>query len=256
MATHSRVLAWRIPGMAEPGGLPSMGSHRVGHNWSDLAAAAAAGIKLIYPYGDAIFFLIIVCMVGFTLQISRLVVLISEYSEINKYMSYISGKKYITRKAGSTWIIHWPYLICFAFCPKAVIWKHDCQHFSRSRREGAGIASSLAPGIPGDWEATGLDHLEKKLTRNKKHKMKRCILTNSMVNIFRTLLKHLIIQPMSFDWHHISGWFNVCDLLNQILPVLHNVYLLWQYIVSSSWNKGKQTAVTRHVSCCSRLAWQ
>ena len=30
MATHSSVLAWRIPGMAEPGGLPSMGSHRVG----------------------------------------------------------------------------------------------------------------------------------------------------------------------------------------------------------------------------------
>ena len=41
MATHSNVLAWRIPGMAEPGGLPSMGSHRVGHYWSDLAAAAA-----------------------------------------------------------------------------------------------------------------------------------------------------------------------------------------------------------------------
>ena len=40
MATHSRVLAWRIPGTEEPGGLPSMGSHRVGHNWSDLAAAA------------------------------------------------------------------------------------------------------------------------------------------------------------------------------------------------------------------------
>ena len=43
MATHSSVLAWRIPGTGEPGGLPSMGSHRVGHNWSDLAAAAAAG---------------------------------------------------------------------------------------------------------------------------------------------------------------------------------------------------------------------
>ena len=32
MATHSSILAWRIPGMEEPGGLPSMGSHRVGHN--------------------------------------------------------------------------------------------------------------------------------------------------------------------------------------------------------------------------------
>ena len=41
MATHSSVLAWRIPGMGEPGGLPSLGSHRVGHNCSDLAAAAA-----------------------------------------------------------------------------------------------------------------------------------------------------------------------------------------------------------------------
>ena len=37
MATHSSVLAWRIPGMGEPGGLPSMGSHRVGHDRSDLA---------------------------------------------------------------------------------------------------------------------------------------------------------------------------------------------------------------------------
>ena len=42
MATHSSVLAWRIPGMGEPGGLPSMGLHRVGHDWSDLTAAAAA----------------------------------------------------------------------------------------------------------------------------------------------------------------------------------------------------------------------
>ena len=40
MATHSSVLAWRIPGTGEPGGLPSMGSHRVRHDWSDLAAAA------------------------------------------------------------------------------------------------------------------------------------------------------------------------------------------------------------------------
>ena len=39
MATHSSVLAWRIPGTAEPGGLPSVGSHRAGHDCSDLAAA-------------------------------------------------------------------------------------------------------------------------------------------------------------------------------------------------------------------------
>ena len=36
MATHSSVLAWRIPGTGMPGGLPSVGSHGVGHDWSDL----------------------------------------------------------------------------------------------------------------------------------------------------------------------------------------------------------------------------
>ena len=41
MATNSSVLAWRIPGMGEPSGLPSTGSHRIRHDWSDLAAAAA-----------------------------------------------------------------------------------------------------------------------------------------------------------------------------------------------------------------------
>ena len=46
MATHSKILAWRLPGTEEPGGLPSMGSHRVGHDWSNLAAAAAAAAYL------------------------------------------------------------------------------------------------------------------------------------------------------------------------------------------------------------------
>ena len=40
MATHSSILSWRIPETEEPGGLPSMGSRRIGHDWSDLAAAA------------------------------------------------------------------------------------------------------------------------------------------------------------------------------------------------------------------------
>ena len=53
MATHSSVLAWRIPGTEEPDGLPSMGSHRVRHDWIDLAATAAENLfhmheKLIY----------------------------------------------------------------------------------------------------------------------------------------------------------------------------------------------------------------
>ena len=44
MATHFSILAWRIPGTGEPGGLPSMGSHRVGQDRSDLAAAATATV--------------------------------------------------------------------------------------------------------------------------------------------------------------------------------------------------------------------
>ena len=48
MATHSSVLAWRIPGMEEPGGLPSLGSHRVWHDWSDLAAADTLGFLFIF----------------------------------------------------------------------------------------------------------------------------------------------------------------------------------------------------------------
>ena len=46
MATHSSVLAWRITGTGDPGGLPSLGSHRVRHNWSDLAAAPACPLYL------------------------------------------------------------------------------------------------------------------------------------------------------------------------------------------------------------------
>ena len=52
MATHSS-LAWRIPGTGEPGGLPSMGSHRVGHDWSDLAAPAAAIISKRFQHSGS-----------------------------------------------------------------------------------------------------------------------------------------------------------------------------------------------------------
>ena len=53
MATHSSVLAWRIPGTGEPGGLPSMGSHRVRHNRSDLAAAASVE-KAMAPHSSTL----------------------------------------------------------------------------------------------------------------------------------------------------------------------------------------------------------
>ena len=50
MATHSSVLAWRIPGTKEPGGLLSMRSYRVGHDWSELAAAAGHNFKIRGPF--------------------------------------------------------------------------------------------------------------------------------------------------------------------------------------------------------------
>ena len=49
MAPHSSVLAWRIPGTGEHGGLPSMGSHRVRHDWSNLAAAAGSFVHRDSP---------------------------------------------------------------------------------------------------------------------------------------------------------------------------------------------------------------
>ena len=52
MATHSSVLAWRIPGPGEPGGLLSMGSHRVRHDWSDLAADSSVGKESTCKAGD------------------------------------------------------------------------------------------------------------------------------------------------------------------------------------------------------------
>ena len=50
MATDSSVLAWRIPGTGEPGGLLSMGSHRAGHDWSDLAAAASPALDYLSSF--------------------------------------------------------------------------------------------------------------------------------------------------------------------------------------------------------------
>ena len=47
MATHSSVLAWRIPGTGEPGELPSMGSHRVRHNWERLSSSSSRQLMIL-----------------------------------------------------------------------------------------------------------------------------------------------------------------------------------------------------------------
>ena len=67
MATHSSVLAWRLPGTEEPGGLSSMGLHRVGHDWSDLAAAAVSLGRYIPKY-----FILFIAMVNGTVSLISL----------------------------------------------------------------------------------------------------------------------------------------------------------------------------------------
>ena len=64
MATHSSVLAWRIPGTGEPGGLPSMGLHGVRHDWNDLAAAVCFHFliqSLTWEWYYSYYFLIHLC---------------------------------------------------------------------------------------------------------------------------------------------------------------------------------------------------
>ena len=86
MATHSSVLAWRIPGTGEPGGLPSLGSHRVGHDQSDLAAAAAAAAcvsTFLYKLNDTLFlkFYSFTCWSGSLFLLSG-AVLSQDYSSV------------------------------------------------------------------------------------------------------------------------------------------------------------------------------
>ena len=106
MATHSSVLAWRIPGMGEPGGPPSMGSHGVGHDWSDLAAAAAACYITHHPIwwwlGEAV-----PIVVGY---VSDSVTMISLHTNGKKNFfslckDFFSIVCLVSKSLGDTWII-------------------------------------------------------------------------------------------------------------------------------------------------------
>ena len=87
MAPHSSTLAWKIPWTEETGGLPSMGSHRVGHNWSNLAAAAAAAAACVstflYKLNDTLFlkFYSFTCWSGSLFLLSG-AVLSQDYSSV------------------------------------------------------------------------------------------------------------------------------------------------------------------------------
>ena len=68
MATHSSILGWRIPGTGEPGGLPSLGSHRVGHDWSDLAAAAMRAFYVFHLSVKLVIFYNVKCILKFEVR--------------------------------------------------------------------------------------------------------------------------------------------------------------------------------------------
>ena len=95
MATHSSVLAWRIPGIGEPGGLLSIGSHRIWHDWSDLAAAAAILHRVYVPQLSYPF----ICW-----WTSRLLPCPGYYKQ---------SKMYLIEKAQRNSDVKGPWLICF-----------------------------------------------------------------------------------------------------------------------------------------------
>ena len=84
MATHSSVLAWRIPGTGEPGGLPSMGLHRVGHDRSDLAAAASS-------YNNKISFFLLLSASSYLSYISILVFPLSFFFFFSCILNFKKG---------------------------------------------------------------------------------------------------------------------------------------------------------------------
>ena len=85
MATHSSVLAWRIPGTGEPYGLPSTGSHRVGHDWSDLAAAAFLECRFLdsglFDFSEVI----LCCCFNFHPDLPHCVILMYSLSIVNLF---------------------------------------------------------------------------------------------------------------------------------------------------------------------------
>ena len=90
METHSSVLAWRIPGTGEPGGLPSMGLHRIGHNWSHLAAEAE--ILRIFIYLCIYLWMFEFVYLFFQQIFIRFIQCAWDYTEINTRVTGIAVK--------------------------------------------------------------------------------------------------------------------------------------------------------------------
>ena len=102
MATHSSILAWRIPWTEEPGGLLSMGSHRVGHDWSDLAAYI---ISYIYEISQE-------KMLVFTTPVSRYNM--SKISKIRQCLNH--SKKRVFSSTGDDFSLLWMFYLSLPLC--------------------------------------------------------------------------------------------------------------------------------------------
>ena len=127
MATHSSVLAWRIPGTGEPAGLPSMGSHRVGHDRSDLAAAAAG--EMIISYISLIFS----CF-----KIDQFLIN-TKFSQDNfLFNKYLYSAYYVPDNALS----HYKYLLIYS-SPEPYEVKHCYLHFTDGETETEKLSDLL-----------------------------------------------------------------------------------------------------------------
>ena len=147
MATHSSVLAWRIPGMEEPGWLPSMGLQRVGHDWSNLAAAAAGR-----PYLPSFYNMILGKAQKCTVCICINTHLLDVLGFIYKILTSISGS-YI-----HTWIISLFNFSSVQVCSVAQSCPTRCDPMDCS------LPGSSIPGILQarvlEWGAIAFSHMD------------------------------------------------------------------------------------------------
>ena len=139
MATQSNVLAWRIPGTGEPGGLPSMGSHRVGHEWSNFAAAAA-GCDLASGMGMAI------SWVSLRQELLESVwgllcspFLVPAFIQAHVEMEPVSLGTWVT-------VIHWATLLTNLDTGKEYFWSINYEHWIKKIRDVCDLAKNRSRG--------------------------------------------------------------------------------------------------------------
>ena len=131
MATHSSVLAWRIPGTGKPGELPSLGSHRVGHDWSDLAAVAAAAV--LSKFRILAIITTIQCWKVFIIQDGKCWVMVNSHLPISSRSPFLSINSHSPFLSPSrSWVTQMCFLI-FGFVHYAYKWNQFPLHSMFSR---------------------------------------------------------------------------------------------------------------------------